>query len=210
MIITELLNNGILDIADTALSFYINNRQGRSFMLKAADAFRRSAKQRESYESKGIHITCLFNRKHHILLQPSLFRLLCKGNNLCTEAEETNSLNAAEWQRIFNEASELGISFILLAGGEPLMRRDVLEAAAGQENIIFPIFTNGTLIDDSYLNLFGKCRNLIPILSIEGSDAETDWRRGADVSAKVRQAALKLREKRLLYGASITVTRKTY
>ena len=41
----------------------------------------------------------------------------------------------------YNEAEELGISFILLAGGEPLLRKGVIKAAAEKPNILFPIFT---------------------------------------------------------------------
>jgi molybdenum cofactor biosynthesis enzyme MoaA len=39
-------------------------------------------------------------------------------------------LSVSEWERIFLQAKELGISFILLAGGEPLLRKDLIKAAA--------------------------------------------------------------------------------
>ena len=77
-------------------------------------------------------------------------------------------MSVPEWENIFGQAEELGISFILLAGGEPLLRRDLVEAAAGHSSIIFPIFTNGTLIDDVYTKLFDENRNLVPVISIEG------------------------------------------
>ena len=47
-------------------------------------------------------------------------------NGPCGQAE----LETAEWERIFAEAKELGIAMILLAGGEPFMRSDVIAAAA--------------------------------------------------------------------------------
>lgn len=47
---------------------------------------------------------------------------------------------------LFTEAEELGIGFILLAGGEPFLRLDVLEEAATHHKILFPIFTNGTIV----------------------------------------------------------------
>ena len=54
------------------------------------------------------------------------------------------------------EISAQGYSFILVAGGEPMIRRDVMQAAATMPNIIFPIFTNGTFIDDEYFQLLDK------------------------------------------------------
>ena len=44
-------------------------------------------------------------------------------------------LTSEEWLKIFDEADDLGISFILLAGGEPMIRRDIIEAAG--KNRIF-------------------------------------------------------------------------
>lgn len=70
----------------------------------------------------------------------------------------------------------------------------------------FPVFTNGTMIDEDYLNLFDKHRNLIPVLSLEGDAEKTDVRRGEGVSKKVGQAAEHLKEREILFGASITVT----
>jgi MoaA/NifB/PqqE/SkfB family radical SAM enzyme len=115
-------------------------------------------------------------------------------------------LTGAEWGSIFSQAEEAGIGFILLAGGEPLLRRDVLEQAAARENIIFPIFTNGALIRDSYLAAFDAHRNLIPIISMEGGEQITDARRGQGVYRRLVDAMANLRQKDILFGASITVT----
>ncbi len=62
-------------------------------------------------------------------------------------------------------------------GVEPMLRRDIIEAAGRKPNILFPIFTNGTFMDERYFELFDKCRNLIPIMSIEGEREITDARR---------------------------------
>jgi len=99
-------------------------------------------------------------------------------NHATLDSEPVSQLTSEEWLRIFSEADDLGISFILFAGGEPMLRRDIIEAAGERQNILFPIFTNGTFIDDRYLTLFDHCRNLIPIMSIEGNREVTDARRG--------------------------------
>ena len=72
------------------------------------------------------------------------------------DSEPVAQLTSEEWLRIFSEADDLGISFILLVGGEPLLRRDIIEAAGKRRNILFPIFTNGTFMDDRYLALFAS------------------------------------------------------
>jgi len=113
-----------------------------------------------------------------------------------------------EWGKIFKEAAEIGISVILLSGGEPLARIDVLEEAALYQSILFPVFTNGTMLDTAFLKLFEEHRNLVPIISIEGDEVFTDTRRGQGIYSGVMQAMEKLKEQDLLFGVSITVTNK--
>lgn len=84
-----------------------------------------------------------------------------------------SQLTGEEWLSIFKETDQIGVSYILLAGGEPLLRWDIIEAAGKMQNIIFPIFTNRTYTDEKYLKPFDKCRNLIPVMSIEGGREET-------------------------------------
>ena len=103
----------------------------------------KASAKREKFEEQGEHIPPFL-----IASITSACNLHCKGcysrqNNATSDCAPKDQLSAEEWDRIFTEAEELGISFILLAGGEPLMRRDVLEKAAGHPDIVFPVFTNG-------------------------------------------------------------------
>ena len=84
-------------------------------------------------------------------------RCYARANHSCFDGAVRENLTAGQWGNIFEQAAELGIGFILLAGGEPFMRRDVLEAAAGQKKILFPVFTNGTMIDTDFRKLL--CEN---------------------------------------------------
>ena len=43
------------------------------------------------------------------------------------------------------------------------MRRDVMEVAASFRNIVFPVFTNATMMDQEYFALFEQNRNFIPV-----------------------------------------------
>jgi MoaA/NifB/PqqE/SkfB family radical SAM enzyme len=119
---------------------------------------------------------------------------------------EPDSLSDGDWTRIFTEAASLGVSFILLAGGEPLTRRGVLAAAGRQPDILFPVFTNGTLFDDEALALFSRRRNLLPVISLEGGAIATTGRRGPDVWQRLTEAMTALRRRKIFFGASITVT----
>ena len=115
-------------------------------------------------------------------------------------------LTGEDWARIFDEADELGISFILLAGGEPMLRRDVIEAAGKRQNILFPIFTNGTFMGERYFELFDRCRNLLPVMSIEGERELTDARRGKGIYDRLVANMDELDRRGLIFGASVTVT----
>ena len=122
------------------------------------------------------------------------------------DARPTAQLTDDDWLRVFSEADSLGISFILLAGGEPMLRKDVIQAAGKRQNILFPIFTNGTFLDEAYLELFDKCRNLVPIMSIEGGKENTDARRGRGIYELLIRNMEKLQARGLVFGASVTVT----
>jgi MoaA/NifB/PqqE/SkfB family radical SAM enzyme len=98
------------------------------------------------------------------------------------------------------------VSFILLAGGEPLTRPDVLAEAARFPDLLFPVFTNGTLLRSDLLPLFARHRHLIPLLSLEGGQVRTDRRRALGVYERVRETMDLLAAKSLLFGTSVTVT----
>ena len=203
----SFMNNEIINIADTAKRFYLGNRKGQSFMLSMASSLAKSAKVREQYGKNGTNIPPFL-----IASVATDCNLRCTGcyawaNGGCAGENSTQEqLGTKDWKRIFSEASDIGISFILIAGGEPFLRREIIEAASEFPNIIFPIFTNGTMMDEKYLELFDQYRNLIPVLSIEGDAESTDKRRGNGVSSKIASTAEVLKNKGILYGASITVT----
>ena len=129
-----------------------------------------------------------------------------RSNHACSDEKAFSQLTKEEWEKIFYEARDLGMGFILLAGGEPMLRRDVIEAAGEIPEIIYPIFTNGTMIDEKYLELLDKHRNLVPVISIEGHENKTDLRRGKGTYDKITKAMDALKERHLVFGASVTLT----
>ena len=69
-----------------------------------------------------------------------------------------------------------------------MMRKDILEAVAEVKDMIFPIFTNGTLIGPAYLEFLRKHLNMVPIIRIEGTAIGTDERRGQGVFRRAMQS----------------------
>ena len=202
------MEHGISGVMKTAARFYLNNGKGRMFMAKILPEIHKNAKIREKNEQAGTHVPPFL-----IASIASQCNLHCAGcyaraESECGDSGNTGDLNVRDWKSIFSEAAGLGVSFILLAGGEPLTRPDVINAAASFSNMVFPIFTNGTMINEEYLLLFDRSRNLIPVISIEGGADDTDRRRGSGIYEQAETAMAHFNEKHILYGVSITVTRE--
>ena len=206
----DYMNKGVERVVSEALKATLRDPRESAFMLGFAKASRAASKKRRLAEDKGEHIPPFL-----IASITSRCNLHCAGcysrsSHATTDAEPEKQLTGEEWLRIFDEADELGISFILLAGGEPMLRRDIIEAAGKKQDILFPIFTNGTFIDEKYFALFDKCRNLLPVMSIEGNREITDIRRGTGIYDRLISNMDELKRRGLIFGASVTVTTRNY
>ena len=202
----EYLSRGIEDFVADVVKATLKNPRESAFMLKFAAATAAASRKRKAAEANGRHIPSFL-----IASITSQCNLHCAGcysrcNHATVDALPVRQLTDEEWLKIFSEADELGISFILLAGGEPMLRRDIIEAAGRRKNILFPIFTNGTFMDEEYFRLFDKCRNLIPVMSIEGEKEATDERRGKGIYELLIRNMDELYRRDLIFGASVTVT----
>ena len=203
--LNRYLDQWIYSMARTVSRYYLKDTHGRRFITGLIPALWQSAGIRKRYAARGIHIPPFL-----IASITSQCNLHCTGCYArardCEDPAAPADMTTTEWHRIFQEASDIGVFGILLAGGEPLMRRDVLEQAASFPGMVFPTFTNAMLIDDAYLQFFDEHRNVIPIPSIEGSGGETDHRRGDGVSEKILAVTREFQARGILYGVSITVT----
>lgn len=204
--IQEYMTRGVERIVADSLKAVLRDPRESAFMVKFAAASRKASKIRAEAEKEGEHIPPFL-----IASITSKCNLHCAGcysrcNHATEDTEPERQLTSDEWFTIFREAGELGVSYILLAGGEPMLRRDIIETAGKMQNIMFPIFTNGTYMDEEYFQLFDECRNLVPVMSIEGGKAATDIRRGTGVYDKLIANMDAFYEKGLLFGVSVTVT----
>ena len=138
-----------------------------------------------------------------ILLDPtSACNYSCAG---CWAAQYGHQLNLSfdEIDGIITQGKELGVYFYIYTGGEPLVRkRDLIAICRKHSDCGFMCFTNGSLIDEAFADDLLSVGNFVPVVSVEGSEASTDARRGAGAYKAVLRAMEILKEKRLPFGIS--------
>ena len=203
------MSGSISRIMTKAYKNVLSNPREAKFAFRMQQLFAKSEKRRRKVlDEEGLEVPPFL-----ISSISTTCNLHCKGcyarsNGIAedAEADRRETLTPEQWRDIFTEAASLGINFSLLAGGEPMMRKDILEAVAEVKDMIFPIFTNGTLIGPSYMDFLRKHLNMVPIISIEGTAMGTDERRGQGVFRRAMQSMELLRQEDLFFGTSITVT----
>jgi len=165
-----------------------------------------AGKKRRAWSKRGLEVPPLL-----IMSITKRCMLNCAGcySKLLHEGQE-EELNPEQFARILTEAEELGISIVMLAGGEPLLRPEILEVAARHPKIIFPIFSNGLAISAEIAEFFAGAPQLIPVISLEGNESETDARRGEGVYANFTDISKLLNRAKLFWGVSITLTARNY
>jgi radical SAM protein with 4Fe4S-binding SPASM domain len=95
------------------------------------------------------------------------------------DKEETRAkrreIDTGKFFSIIDEITEAGCLYLLITGGEPLLRRDFPEiyTHAKKNGLLVTLFTNGTLITDRILDLFKELPPLNVEISLYGATAET-------------------------------------
>lgn len=143
-----------------------------------------------------------------MILSPTLHcNLRCKGcYTLGYGMKPELSFEVAD--KLLAECDELGIHFITILGGEPLVYPHLFPLLQKYPDIFFQVYTNGTLMTRDTARRFSELGNTVVVVSIEGDEQETDSWRGKGVYRKIMQAFEYLNEARVLYGTSATVTRQ--
>ncbi len=208
--IQKYMTRGVERVVADSIKATLKNPRESAYMVRFAAASKEASKKRAGLEKAGEHVPPFL-----IASITSSCNLHCDGcysrcNNSTTDDAPVDQLTDEDWSRVFDEAEELGVSFILLAGGEPMLRKGVIEAASEKKNILFPVFTNGTYMTESFFNLFDESRNIVPIMSIEGEKKVTDARRGTGIYDKLMSNMDELQRRGIIFGASVTVTTANY
>ncbi|MCR4419771.1 MAG: radical SAM protein [Clostridia bacterium] len=159
-------------------------------------------RQREVEEKEGVHVPWA------VLIDPTeRCNLNCIGC-WAGDYQRAQELDFATLDRVCSEAEQLGIYFIVVSGGEPLVRKDdILALAEKHEGQVFHLFTNGTLIDADFVARMKQVGNITTAISVDGFEEKTDARRGKGVFQKVSRAMDLLRENGCVFGVSVTYHR---
>lgn len=113
--------------------------------------------------------------------------LRCKHCYQKAEKSTSDELNTKEVMNIIDRMGEIGITYVALSGGEPLMRKDFFDAAKRMEKneIAFSIATNGTLLTKENVKKLEEADCKYIQISLDGATAKThDWLRGKGMFEK--------------------------
>jgi len=204
--LSDLLNSSIYGLIKDAFGIAVKNPQLAASIMRMLNHQKKNEKLRQHWMEKGVQVPPFM-----IVSVTSQCNLRCAG---CYEKAHARAaqpnMSTERLTSLLNEARDLGVTFVLIAGGEPLTRKDLLPILCGFPELIFPVFTNGVLIDDATLALFEKNPHLVPILSLEGQTCETDSRRGKGMYDRVLETIAALHQRQIFFGTSITITQSNY
>jgi MoaA/NifB/PqqE/SkfB family radical SAM enzyme len=167
----------------------------------------KAARLRDRYSREGILVPAVL-----IVSITNRCNLSCKGCYMRAQHRQSApEMNPDQLRSVVIQAAELGVSFIVFAGGEPLVRKDeILRLAQEFPGIVFAVFTNGLLIDELLATAFARQKNIVPVLSFEGFERETDARRGEGVFRHLMSTCAILNRQKIFFGCSLTVTRANH
>ncbi len=153
------------------------------------------------YENEGIRIPFF------LVISPTMrCNLRCTGC-YAGDYSRKDDMEFELVDRVLTEAKELGIHFITVSGGEPFYWPHLFDIFEKHQDMSFQVYTNGTLIDESTADRLAELGNAAPCISVEGTEAETDNRRGKGTYKSVMETMDRLSKRGLIFGFSATVTR---
>jgi len=158
------------------------------------------AKERAITEKEG------FNVPYFMLIDPTeRCNYNCKG---CWAGsyEQAKEMPLETFNRVLNEAKDLGMYFIVVSGGEPTVYPHLLDVFKEHNDMAFMFYTNGSLFTRKFVEKLADAGNAIPCFSVEGFKEKTDERRGEGAWDRVMKAMDNMKEAGVPFGYSITET----
>lgn len=97
----------------------------------------------------------------------------CRMCYVHDECEQKDKISAEQWLKLGEQAKKMGTLFLLLTGGEPLLRKDFEEIYSGLKEMGFMVSlnTNGSLVH-KYIDLFRENPPSRVNISLYGADDE--------------------------------------
>lgn len=134
--------------------------------------------------------------------------LTCKGCYASEHSAQKKQMSPEKVNSLIKEGKEkMGIHFIVMSGGEPFFWNPMMDIVKDNKDVMFLIYTNGTLINDELAGKLAEAGNAYPAVSIEGSKESTDARRGKGIYEKVMAGMKRLKENGIFFGFSVTATK---
>ena len=202
----KVLNEALSVFFKDALRVTLKNPIQAYFFLRTIKWQKKAARVRSKWEREGIHVPPIL-----IFSITNRCNLHCKGcYHWALHRSSRPEMSEDKLRSIVAEAKELGISFMVIAGGEPLVRKEFSGMTRDFPEIIFLVFTNGLLIDNDLLVKLKGQRNFVPVISLEGWEEDTDARRGKGVYEHLQRIIEKIKNIGLFWSVSLTVTRSNF
>ena len=124
------------------------------------------------------------------------------------EYEKHVGMSVETLNDVIRQCKELGLYFITISGGEPFFMKGIMDVFAEHDDCYFQVYTNGTLITEERAKRLAELGNVMPCISVEGFEKETDARRGKGTFAKAMAAMDALKRYGAVFAFSATATRE--
>lgn len=131
----------------------------------------------------------------------------CKGC-YAGSYSRADDMDPEVFDRVLSEAESMGINFITILGGEPLVYPSLFEVIENHPKSFYQLYTNASLIDRKVAEKMVEMGNIAPQISINGPREHTDASRGRGAFDKCVRAMDHLREAGCAFGFSSLVTRQ--
>jgi len=178
----ELIRRVVRDTNRNTLQGFVN-----LFVNHTWDGYR----QRQRFEKEH----GLFPPSFVVISPLAACNLHCVGCYAGAYGHREPNLTYEDMEKIIDEVREWGCRFITISGGEPTLywkgipgsNRGIYELCRQYNDMVFLMYTNGTLIDEQMASDIAELGNITPAISVEGFRTETDARRGEGVFDKVKK-----------------------
>lgn len=195
-----LFDKNLKSVINTGVKILRDYPESRSTLMRFAASIPGAMRRRNAWEERGVIVPPLL-----IISTTERCNLKCTGcyaQSHCRDVKR--EMTRTQIDDLLAQAVDAGCSMIFLAGGEPLLSEDWLEAVAFRPELLGLVFTNGTLLNNKQADWFASNRNMVPLFSVEGSADRTDKRRGSGVMERIKSAMYLLSERSVPFGLSVT------
>jgi len=177
------------------LSFFVRN----AFRIRRAEATHR----RMQKDEPGVIPTIL-------AISPTMRCNLDCGGCYSRRRPEEEELTTGEFRSLLDQAEELGVSAVVLTGGEPLLRQDTVSMVEEHKRLLFVMISNGGPLTEEKAHRLAGSGNCLVLISIDGDSEAHDRRRGEGSHRLAMRAMNLLRESRCPFGFATVNTRENW